>query len=313
LSISRFAFVFPGQGSQSVGMMTAFESLPEVRQTFSAASTILGQDLWELVGSGPPEELNKTVNTQPVMLTAGYALLQAWRGAGGPEPALVAGHSLGEYAALVAGGVLSFEDALPLVRYRAQAMQEAVPEGTGGIAAILGLDDGTIQGVCADAAQGQVLEAANFNAPSQVVIAGHREAVQRGMELAKARGAKRAMMLAMSAPSHCTLMQDAARRLAERLAEVPLQSPRTPVLNNVDVASPERPEQIRDSLLRQLYRPVRWVECMQEMQRRGIATVIECGPGGVLTGLAKRSAPDLEAVALKDATQLQELAQQLKA
>lgn len=307
----RFAFVFPGQGSQSVGMMAAFESLPEVRQTFSAASAILGQDLWELVAGGPPEELNKTVNTQPIMLTAGYALLQAWRGAGGPEPALVAGHSLGEYAALVAGGVLSFEDALPLVRYRAQAMQEAVPEGTGGIAVILGLDDATILAVCADAAQGQVLEAANFNAPSQVVIAGHREAVQRGMDLAKARGAKRAMMLPMSAPSHCSLMQDAAKRVAERLAGIPLQPPRTPVLNNVDVASPERPEQIRDSLLRQLCRPVRWVECMQEMQRRGIATVIECGPGGVLTGLTKRTVPDLEAVALKEGAQLQALAQQL--
>jgi len=308
----RFAFVFPGQGSQSVGMMAAFESLPEVRQTFATAGRILGQDLWELVSGGPPEELNQTVNTQPVMLTAGYALLQAWRGAGGPEPALVAGHSLGEYAALVAGGVLSFEDALPLVRYRAQAMQDAVPEGTGGIAAILGLDDTTIQAVCADAAQGQVLEAANFNAPSQVVIAGHREAVQRGMELAKARGAKRAMLLPMSAPSHCSLMQDASRRLAELLAGISLQPPRTPVLNNVDVASPDRPEQIRDSLLRQLYRPVRWVECMQEMQRRGIAKVIECGPGGVLTGLAKRSVPDLEAVALKEGAQLQELAQQLK-
>jgi [acyl-carrier-protein] S-malonyltransferase len=308
----RFAFVFPGQGSQSVGMMSPFESLPEVRRTFSAASAILGQDLWELIAGGPAEELNKTVNTQPVMLTAGYALLQAWRGAGGAEPALVAGHSLGEYAALVAGGVLAFEDALPLVRYRAQAMQEAVPEGSGGIAAILGLDEAGILAVCADAAQGQVLEAANFNAPAQVVIAGHREAVQRGMELAKARGAKRAMLLPMSAPSHCSLMQDAARRLAERLAGVSLQPPRTPVLNNVDVASPEQPEQIKDSLVRQLYRPVRWVECMQEMQRRGIAPVIECGPGGVLTGLTKRSAPDLEAVALKDGAQLQQLAQQLK-
>ena len=225
------------------------------------------------------------------MLTAGYALLQAWRGAGGPEPALVAGHSLGEYAALVAGGALGFEDALPLVRYRAQAMQEAVPEGTGGIAAILGLDDAGIRAVCADAAQGQVLEAANFNAPSQVVIAGHREAVQRGMELAKARGAKRAMLLPMSAPSHCSLMLEAARRLAERLASVPLQPPRVPVLNNVDVASPERPDQIKDSLVRQLHYPVRWVECMQEMQRRGITQVIECGPGGVLTGLDQAQRP----------------------
>lgn len=308
----RFAFIFPGQGSQSVDMMAPFEALPEVRRTFSAASAILGQDLWELVAFGPPEELNKTVNTQPAMLTAGYALLQAWRGAGGPEPALVAGHSLGEYAALVASGALSFEDALPLVRYRAQAMQEAVPEGSGGIAAILGLDEAGIRAVCAEAAHGQVLEAANFNAPAQTVIAGHREAVQRGMELAKTKGAKRAMLLPMSAPSHCSLMLPSARRLAERLAGVSLQRPRMPVLNNVDVASPDQPEQIKDSLVRQLHYPVRWVEGMQEMQRRGIAQVIECGPGGVLTGLAKRCAPDLEALALKDGAQLQELARQLQ-
>jgi [acyl-carrier-protein] S-malonyltransferase len=295
-----------------MGMMSPFESLPEVRQTFWVASAILGQDLWELVTSGPPEELNKTVNTQPVMLTAGYALLQAWRGTGGPEPALLAGHSLGEYAALVASGALSFEEALPLVRYRAQAMQQAVPEGSGGIAAILGLDEASILGVCADAAQGQVLEAANFNAPAQVVIAGHREAVQRGMELAKARGAKRAVLLPMSAPSHCSLMLDAARRLADRLAGISLQPPRTPVVNNVDVASPEQPEQIKDSLVRQLHNPVRWVECMREMQRRGIGQVIECGPGGVLTGLGRRSAPELDTVALNDGAQLQQLAQQLK-
>jgi [acyl-carrier-protein] S-malonyltransferase len=310
--MSRFAFVFPGQGSQSVGMMAPFEALPEVRETFSVASRILGQDLWALVEGGPAEELNQTVNTQPVMLTAGYALLQAWRGAGGAQPALLAGHSLGEYTALVAGGALPFEDALVLVRYRSQAMQEAVPEGTGGIAAILGLDEAGIRAVCAEAAQGQVLEAANFNAPSQVVIAGHREAVQRGMELARTKGAKRAVMLPMSAPSHCSLMREAARRLAERLALAPLRTLHTPVLNNVDVAAPMQPDEIRASLVRQLDSPVRWVELMQEMQRRGIQQVIECGPGAVLTGLAKRSAPDIEPVALKDGAQLQELARQLK-
>jgi 3-oxoacyl-[acyl-carrier protein] reductase len=226
--MTRFAFVFPGQGSQSVGMMAPFEALPQVRQVFGEASAILGQDLWSLTANGPAEELNRTVNTQPVMLTAGYALLRAWRAAGGPEPALLAGHSLGEYAALVASQALCLQDALPLVRFRAQAMQEAVPEGTGGIAAILGLDDDAIRSVCADAAQGQVLEAANFNAPSQVVIAGHRQAVERGMELAKARGAKRALLLPMSVPSHCSLMRDAAARLAERLAGISLQPPRPP-------------------------------------------------------------------------------------
>jgi [acyl-carrier-protein] S-malonyltransferase len=289
--MTRFAFVFPGQGSQSVGMMAPFEALPEVHQAFSEAGAILKQDLWALVANGPAEELNKTVNTQPVMLTAGYALFKAWRAAGGPEPTLQAGHSLGEYTALVASDALHLDEALPLVRCRAQAMQEAVPEGTGGIAAILGLDDDAIRAVCADAAQGQVLEAANFNAPSQVVIAGHREAVERGMELAKARGAKRALLLPMSVPSHCSLMRNAAMRLAEQLAGISLQPPRIPVLNNVDVASPEQPAQIKDSLVRQLHCPVRWVECMQEMPRRGITQVIECGPGSVLTGLNKRKCP----------------------
>jgi [acyl-carrier-protein] S-malonyltransferase len=293
-------------------MMAPFEALPEVRQAFAEAGAILEQDLWSLTATGPAEELNKTVNTQPVMLTAGYAILTAWRAAGGPEPAVLAGHSLGEYAALVASEALRLQDALPLVRFRAMAMQDAVREGTGGIAAILGLDDQAIRGICADAAQGQVLEAANFNAPSQVVIAGHREAVERGMALAKARGAKRALLLPMSVPSHCSLMRDAAGRLAERLAGVSLRPPRTPVLNNVDVATPEQPAQIKDSLVRQLHCPVRWVECMQEMQRRGVTQVIECGPGGVLTGLNKRSAPSIDSVALRDAAQLQDLARQLR-
>jgi [acyl-carrier-protein] S-malonyltransferase len=308
--MTTFALVFPGQGSQSVGMMRAYEALPAVRATFTEASEVLGQDLWALVSEGPAEELNQTVNTQPVMLTAGYALLRAWKEAGGPEPAAVAGHSLGEYTALVASGALEFREALPLVRFRAQVMQQAVPEGVGGIAAILGLDDEGILAVCAEAAQGQVLEAANFNAPGQVVIAGDREAVTRGMELARAKGAKRAVALPMSAPSHCSLMRSAAQRLGERLATTSVHTPRLPALNNVDVAAPDDAAKIRDALVRQLYRPVRWVECVRELTRRGVTTVIECGPGGVLTGLNRRIATEVEAVALKDAEQLAQLASQ---
>jgi [acyl-carrier-protein] S-malonyltransferase len=306
--MTRLGFVFPGQGSQSVGMMAPFESLPQVRDTFAQAAEILGQDLWALVAAGPAEELSKTVNTQPVMLTAGCALLSAWRSAGGAEPVLLAGHSLGEYAALVAGGALALEQALPLVRDRAQAMQEAVPQGVGAIAAILGLDDDAIRAVCGEASRGQVLETANFNAPGQVVIAGHREAVERGMALAKAKGAKRAVLLPMSAPSHCSLMGDAAVRLAERLAAVAVRAPRIPVINNVDVMSPAQPEWIKDSLVRQLYSPVRWVETIREFARRGVTRLIECGPGGVLTALNRRIAPEIETVALKDADQLLALA-----
>jgi len=291
-----------------VGMMAPYEVLPQVKATFEEASATLSVDLWTMVSEGPAEQLNQTVNTQPLMLTAGIALLRAWTAAGGPDPAIVAGHSLGEYTALVAADVLAFADALRLVRFRAQAMQEAVPEGTGGIAAILGLDDDQIRTTCAEAAQGQVLEPANFNAPGQVVIAGHREAVERGMVAAKGRGAKRAVMLPMSAPSHCSLMQPAAQRLAERLASVALRSPRIAVLNNVDAASPSEPERIRESLIRQLSNPVQWVRTVQEVQRRGISQVIECGPVGVLTPLNKRCAPEIEALALKDSSQLAQLA-----
>jgi len=308
---TKCALVFPGQGSQSVGMMTAYDGAPGLRDTFDEASEALAVDLWSLVSIGPAEELNQTVNTQPVMLTAGIALLRAWRAAGGPEPGLVAGHSLGEYTALVAADALRFGDALRLVRFRAQVMQEAVPEGTGGIAAILGLDDEAIQATCAEAGQGQVLEAANFNAPGQVVIAGHREAVERGMAVAKKRGAKRAVMLSMSVPSHCSLMRGAAERLAERLAGLSLQAPRIEVLNNVDVAALKDPSAIRDGLVRQLYNPVQWVRTVRELHRRGAMRVIECGPGGVLTTLNKRSAPDLEALALKDKDQLAQLAAEM--
>lgn len=302
--------VFPGQGSQSVGMMEPYAALPAVRATFDEASEVLREDLWGMVAQGPAELLGKTVNTQVIMLTAGIALLRAWRQAGGAEPAAVAGHSLGEYTALVAAGVIEFRASLTLVRARAQAMQDAVPEGTGGIAAILGLDDAAIRAVCSDAAQGEVLEAANYNAPGQVVIAGHRSAVERGMALARERGAKRAVMLPMSAPSHCSLMKASARIIDERLAQAGLSAPRLTFINNVDVATPVEPSAIRDSLIRQLSSPVRWVEIIQSMAARGVTRIVECGPGSVLSSLNKRIAPTVEAVGIKDAAQLQELAQQ---
>ncbi len=307
-----FALVFPGQGSQSVGMMQAFSDLPEVRATFEEASAAVSVDVWNLVENGPAEELNRTVNTQPVMLIAGVALLRAWRAIGGQEPAAVAGHSLGEYSALVAAGALEFSDAVRLVRFRAQCMQEAVPEGTGGIAAILGLDEDVIRSVCTDAAQGEVLEAANYNAPGQVVIAGHRSAVERGMALAKERGAKRAVMLPMSAPSHCSLMKPAADRVRERLTRVDVRAPVIDLINNVDVQSPRDPEAIRDCLVRQMHAPVRWVEVVRAMVQRGVSHIVECGPGGVLTALDKRIAPDAQCVALKDAAQVRELAGSLR-
>lgn len=306
--MGRLALVFPGQGSQSVGMMAPYESLPAVRGTFEEASAVLGQDLWALVSDGPAEELNRTVNTQPVMLTADVALLRAWRDAHGAQPDFVAGHSLGEYGALVAAGVLTFRDALPLVRFRAQIMQEAVPEGTGGIAAILGLDDEAIHAVCAEAAQGDVLEPANYNAPGQVVIAGARAAVERGMELAKARGAKRAVMLAMSAPSHCSLMRPAAERLRGRLEEVSLQPPAMTLLHNADAKGATTADQVRASMIRQVHSPVRWVEIVRRFAEQGVTRIIECGPGGVLTALNKRIASQAEALAIKDAAQLQQLA-----
>ena len=306
--MTRLAMVFPGQGSQSLGMMAPFAALPAVRATFDEASSILGQDLWALANEGPAEEQSRTVNTQPLMLTAGVALLRAWREAGGPAPDCVAGHSLGEYSALVAADAISFRDAIPLVRFRAQAMQEAVPEGTGGIAAILGLDDAAIRAVCEQAAQGEVLEPANYNAPGQVVIAGHRQAVERGMQLARAQGAKRAVALAMSAPSHCSLMREAAQRLRVRLEEVALRAPSVPLASNADVVSPADTSALRASLVRQLSSPVRWVECVRSLAQQGAIRIVECGPGGVLTALNKRIAPESEAIALKDAAQLAQLA-----
>jgi len=298
------AIVFPGQGSQSVGMMSGFADLPVVEKTFLEANAILGVDLWAMVRDGPAESLNQTVNTQPVMLVAGVACWRAWRERSAPMPAWLAGHSLGEYSALVAADALRFEDALPLVRFRAQAMQEAVPEGTGGIAAILGLDDGALEGVCRDAAQGEVLEPANLNSPGQVVIAGHRAAVERGMALAKERGAKRAVMLPMSAPSHCSLMKPAAERLRERLEQIEVRKPAIPVIHNRFVESFDDPARIRQALVEQLYNPVRWIETIRLLAGRGVTRVVECGPGKVLAGLGKRIAPDVEYIAINDSAAL---------
>jgi [acyl-carrier-protein] S-malonyltransferase len=299
-----FAFVFPGQGSQSVGMMQAYGDLPEIRATFDEASTLLGQDLWALVTQGTEEALALTVNTQPVMLAAGVAVYRAWLAGGGKPPQCVAGHSLGEYTALVAAGSLSFSDAVKLTRFRAEAMQQAVPHGVGGMAAILGLDDATVREACREAAGGEVLEPANFNSPGQVVIAGHRTAIERGVEAAKAHGAKRAIPLAMSVPSHCSLMKPAADRLRDYLARVPLQAPAIPVIHNATVAEAHSPDAIRSALVEQLYSPVRWVETVQAMAARGITQVAECGPGKVLAPLVKRIRSEVQGLALNDAAAL---------
>ncbi len=294
------AIVFPGQGSQSVGMMKGFIDTPIVERTFLEANEILGVNLWTLARDGPAEALNQTVNTQPVMLVAGVACWRAYREKNGPLPQWLAGHSLGEYSALVAAGALNLEDALPLVRLRAQAMQEAVPEGTGGIAAIVGLDAAKVEEVCREAAQGQVLEPANLNSPVQVVIAGHRPAVERGMALAKEKGAKIATMLPMSAPSHCSLMKPAAARLRERLGAIELKKPAIPVIQNFNVEASDNPARIRDALVAQLDHPVRWIETVEFLGRKGVKRVLECGPGKVLVGLSKRIVPDIEYVALTD-------------
>jgi len=298
------AIVFPGQGSQSVGMMQGFADLPIVEKTFLEANAILGDDLWTMVRAGPPEALNQTVNTQPVMLVAGVACWRAWRERGGPLPAWFAGHSLGEYTALVAAESLRFEDALPLVRFRARAMQEAVPEGTGGIAAILGLDEEALRAVCAEASRGEVLEPANLNSPGQVVIAGHRTAVERGMALAKEKGARRAVMLPMSAPSHCSLMKPAAERLRARLEALDVRKPIVPVIHNRSVAAYDDPARIRQALVEQLYNPVRWIETVQLLGHKGVKRIVECGPGKVLTGLSKRIVPDIECIAIQDSAAL---------
>ncbi len=296
-----FAFVFPGQGSQSVGMMAAYGDAAVVRATFDEASAALGDDLWTMVADGPAEALTQTVNTQPVMLTAGVATWRLWCEKGGRKPAVVAGHSLGEYSALVAAGVISFSDAVPLVRLRAAAMQEAVPLGTGAMAAILGLDTPGILAACAEAGQGEVVEPVNFNANGQTVIAGHKAAVERAMDACKARGAKMAKALPVSAPFHSSLIRPAADKLAGRLAELTLSAPLIPVINNVDVAIENDPARIKDALIRQAYNPVRWVETIQKMAALGVSTVAECGPGKVLAGLTKRCADGVTGVALADA------------
>lgn len=304
--MTKFAFVFPGQGSQSRGMMSGYADFSAVRNTFAEASDVLDQDLWQLVAEGSDAELNATVNTQPLMLTAGVAVYRAWQSRHGAAPAVMAGHSLGEYTALVAAGALQFADALPLVRFRAQCMQQAVPEGVGGIAAILGLDDEAVRAVCAEGAHGEVLEAVNYNSPGQVVIAGNRGAVERGMELAKARGAKRAIMLPMSVPSHCALLKGAAEQLREYLGNVAVQTPAIPVLHNADVATHGDAASIREALVRQLYSPVRWVETVLAFGGQGITHNVECAPGKVLVGLNKRIDTNQQAMAINDGQALEQ-------
>ena len=308
----KFAFVFPGQGSQSLAMMAAYGAAESVRQTFAEASDALGQDLWAMATEGPAELLNQTVNTQPVMLAAGVAAYRLWQAQGGAAPALMAGHSLGEYTALVCAGALGFADGIRLVRLRAEAMQSAVPEGVGAMAAVLGLDDAAVRAVCAEAAQGEVLEAVNFNSPGQVVIAGNKAAVDRGCALAKEKGAKRAVPLPVSVPSHCALMKPAADTLRAALAAIEIKSPEIPVLHNADVASHADPAAIRDALARQLYSPVRWVETIQAMAAQGVELIAECGPGKVLAGLNKRCADGFTGVALADAAAMADTLAKLK-
>jgi [acyl-carrier-protein] S-malonyltransferase len=299
--MSKLGFVFPGQGSQAVGMLAELAAAyPAVSDTFAEASAALGFDLWRLVQDGPAEELNLTHNTQPAMLAAGIAVWRAWEREGGPSPAFLAGHSLGEYTALVAGGAIEFADAVRLVAERGRLMQAAVPEGTGAMAAILGLDDDQVRAACVQAAAGEVVEAVNFNSPGQVVIAGHSGAVARAVEAAKAAGAKRAVALPVSVPSHCALMRPAAEQLALRLAAATVRVPATPVLHNVDVSVAQTADAVRDRLARQLHSPVRWVETVQRLVAEGVTLVVEAGPGKVLAGLTKRIDKNLESVAVFD-------------
>ena len=305
-----FAFVFPGQGSQSVGMLNDLADLKIVQDTVTEASDALGLDLLKMMKEGPIEDLNLTVNTQPVMLTASIAAYRAWLDMGGQVPAIVAGHSLGEYSALTAAGVFSLTDAVKLVRVRAQAMQNAVPVGVGGMAAILGIDDASVLAVCAQAQKeiaGEVVQAVNFNSPGQVVIAGHKAAVEKACELAKAAGAKRALVLPVSAPFHSSLLASAADVLAEALVAVEMRSPQMPVINNVDVKIETSLPNIRDALVRQAWHPVRWVECVTAIADTGFSDVVECGPGKVLAGLAKRIDPRLTGHALVDQASLKSI------
>jgi [acyl-carrier-protein] S-malonyltransferase len=313
IDMTTFAFVFPGQGSQSVGMLDAWGDHPVVEATMEEASDALGQDLAKLIHEGPKEDLALTTNTQPVMLVAAIAAYRVWQAEGGATPAFVAGHSLGEYSALVASGALRLSDAVPLVRFRAQAMQEAVAVGSGAMAAVLGLDAAKVIEICQEVQSsfavdsGEVVQAANFNDPGQTVISGSLAAVAKASELLKAAGAKRTLPLPVSAPFHCALMKPAAERLRMQLAGVPLHAPAVSLVNNIDVAIETDPERIRDALYRQAFGPVRWVETMQRMQALGVTHVVECGPGKVLTGMVKRIAPELNANALFDPATLAEV------
>ena len=313
--MTQFAFVFPGQGSQAIAMLDGFAGNRVVADTVAEASDALQFDLGKLIAEGPKEELDLTTNTQPVMLTAAVAFYRAWLAAGGPVPTVVAGHSLGEYSALVAAGVISFKDAVPLVRFRAQAMQEAVPVGQGTMAVVLGLSDDDVRAACAEAAAENpalVVEPVNFNAPAQVVIAGHTAAVERACELAKAKGAKRAMKLPVSAPFHSSLLKPASDRLREYMAGLTFAAPQIALINNVDVAVVNDVAGIKDALVRQAASPVRWVETMQKVAADGIMQVIECGPGKVLMGLAKRIDPVLVGDAIVDQASLERILTQLK-
>ena len=309
--MKTFAFVFPGQGSQSVGMLDAWGDHPVVTQTLKEASDALGQDLAKLIHEGPKEDLALTTNTQPVMLTAAIAAYRAWRSEGGAAPTVVAGHSLGEYSALVASGVLTLAQAVPLVRVRAQAMQEAVPVGAGAMAAILGMEADKVRAICAEVTAslgaGEVAEAANFNDPSQTVIAGTKAGVDKACEALKAAGAKRALPLPVSAPFHSSLMKPAAERLREKLVDVAFSAPQIPVVNNIDVAVETDIARIKDALYRQAFGPVRWVECMQAIKGRGASVVVECGPGKVLAGMVKRIDADMTGAALYDPATLAEV------
>jgi [acyl-carrier-protein] S-malonyltransferase len=300
----KLAMVFPGQGSQAVGMLQGYSGLPEIDEVRAQAANALGAEFDRVLNGGPQQVLNLTVNTQPAMVTVGYAAYRAWRAMGGPAPEMVAGHSLGEYTALVAAEAVSYRDCLPLVRFRAQAMQEAVPEGKGAMAAILMLDDEGVRAACVEA--GGVVEPVNYNAPGQVVIAGEKAAVERAMDLCKARGAKRAMPLPVSAPFHSRLMQPAAARLKGYLENVRIVAPRIAVVNNVDVAIEADPVRIKDALVRQAASPVRWVETIRKMADAGVTHIVECGPGKVLAGMTKRIAPGVKALAAADRASLEE-------
>jgi len=302
----KFAMVFPGQGSQSVGMLAGYGDMPAIRETLAEGSDVLKQDLAKLIAEGPAEELNSTVNTQPVMVTAGICAWRAWRELGGAEPALLAGHSLGEYTALVVAGAISFADCLPLVRLRALAMQQAVPQGTGAMAAILGLDDEAVRSACAEAAEGDVCEAVNFNAPGQVVIAGHALAVQRAIGAAEARGAKRAVALPVSAPFHSSLMAPVAAKLREALDGIAVNAPRIPVIHNVDAKTHPDVPGVKKALVTQADHPVRWAECVRGMAARGVTQIFECGPGKVLAPLVRRTAAGLQGTALADRAGLEQ-------